>query len=61
MDKNLGAKYFMQLISLGHPFPYINTDIRKIIWQYALEPLYMICTVQEDIIVKLYIHIWINL
>ena len=30
-----GLKYFIYLISQNTIIPYINTDIRKIIWYYA--------------------------
>ena len=34
-------KYFMYILSYGNPIQYIDTDIRKIIWDYALEPHYI--------------------
>lgn len=51
-----GIKYFIYLISQGRELPYIDTDIRKIIWSYAIEPLFVICNISEDLNARLYIQ-----
>jgi len=47
-----GLKYFMCLISQGNSIPYIDTDIRKIIWNYARET-YIILKIRDSISMKL--------
>lgn len=55
-DRNdKGIKYFMYLISQNKDLPYIDIDIRKIIWDYVFEPLYMLCTIQKGFSIKLMI------
>ena len=51
-----GIKYFIYFISQGRELPYIDTDIRKIIWDYAIQPLYVLCNISNDFSVKLYIQ-----
>ena len=51
-----GIKYFIYLISRGKELPYIDTDIRKIIWDYAVQPLFVLCNINEDLNVRLYIQ-----
>ena len=38
IENNKGIKYFIYLISNNGRFPYMDTDIRKIIWNYATLP-----------------------
>ena len=52
--KILGIKYFMHLITIGNPLPYIDTDIRKIIWDYTLEPPHIILRIANNLAVKLF-------
>ena len=55
-DRNdKGIKYFMYLISQNKDLPYIDTDIRKIIWDYVFEPFYILCTIQKELSIKLMI------
>ena len=35
-NNNKDIKYFINIISHGKQFPYIDIDIRKIIWYYYL-------------------------
>lgn len=63
---NEGLKYFMYFISQNTPstlrstlrstIPYINTDIRKLIWNYAYIPFLQLC-LNNDIKLNLYIYI----
>jgi hypothetical protein len=48
-----GLKYFMYILSCGYSIPYVDTDIRKIIWDYAVEPPYIILRVVNTISIKL--------
>ena len=48
-----GLKYFMHILSCEYPIPYIDIDIRKIIWDYAVEPSYIILRVTDTISIKL--------
>ena len=50
-----GIKYFIYLISQNKEIPYIDTDIRKIIWDYAMQPMYVLCNISNDMSVRLYI------
>jgi hypothetical protein len=52
-----GIKYFMNLITLGNSLPYIDTDIRKIIWDYALEPPHIILRIVNNLVVKLMVFL----
>jgi len=52
-----GLKYFIYFISQNKQFPYIDTDIRKIIWKYANEPPYLLLRLMNDVTVKLNINI----
>ena len=52
---NEGIKYFIYLISNNKIFPYIDTDIRKIIWNF-LTTSYIILNV-NNIQLKLNIYI----
>ena len=56
-----GIKYFIYLISQNTDFPYIDTDIRKIIWNYALEPPYILCYIKNNIVLRLNININLNI
>ena len=49
-----GSKYFLYWISTGKEVPYIDTDLRKIIWKYA-EPLHIKCCIKDRTYIKLYI------
>jgi len=51
-----GIKYFIYLISQNKEIPYIDTDIRKIIWDYAMQPMYVLCNINNDMSVRLYIQ-----
>jgi hypothetical protein len=52
----VGLKYFIYLISQNEIIPYIDTDIRKIIWDYASSPC-LILHLNNGIIMRLNIHI----
>lgn len=47
-----GLKYFIYLISQNGVLPYIDTDIRKIIWDYATN-LCLLIRVTTDITMRL--------
>ena len=50
-DKYLeGTKYFMYFLSQNKMHPYIDTDIRKIIWNYVITPPYMLCYAGNNIL-----------
>ena len=51
-----GMKYFIYLISQNRILPYIDTDIRKIIWDFASSP-YLLLHLKNGIIMRLNIHI----
>ena len=51
-----GLKYFIYLISQNGTIPYIDTDIRKIIWYYATSP-YLILHILDNYIIILNINI----
>jgi len=51
-----GIKYFIYLISQNTELPYIDTDLRKIIWDYATIP-YMLIELSNNIIMILNIYI----
>ena len=53
---NEGVKYFIYLISQKRIIPYIDTDIRMIIWDYATNP-YLILNLGNNITLKLIIYI----
>jgi len=55
-NKNKGIKYFIYLISHNEIFPYIDTDIRKIIWNYATIP-HLIIYINNNIQLTLNIYI----
>lgn len=52
----VGLKYFIYLISQNDIIPYIDTDIRKIIWDYASNP-YLLVYLNTGIILRFNIHI----
>jgi hypothetical protein len=45
-----GTKYFMYFLSQNTIYPYIDTDLRKIIWNYVIAPPYMLCRAQDTIL-----------
>jgi len=49
----IGLRYFMYTLSHGKQIPYIDTDIRKMIWSYALEPPYVTLKINPNMLVKL--------
>ncbi len=49
----IGLRYFMYILSRGNPIPYIDADIRKMIWSYALEPPYVTLRINPNMLVKL--------
>ena len=51
-----GMKYFIYLISQNRILPYIDTDIRKIIWYYANIP-YILLHIHDNITLRLNIQI----
>jgi hypothetical protein len=56
-NNNNGIKYFIYFISQDKQLPYIDTDIRKLIWYYANEPYNLILYVNNNIMLKLNIQI----
>ena len=56
-----GVRYFIYVISNNNnnnnKLPYIDTDLRKIIWNYTIEPPYILCYLNNDIYIKLNILI----
>jgi hypothetical protein len=59
---NSGLKYFTYLITQGTKLPYIDTDLRKIIWDYTLTvqniPLPLpLPPVDETMLINLHINI----
>lgn len=51
-----GIKFFMNFISSGCKFPYIDTDIRKLIWYYVKLPYILTLSLRDDILVNLNIN-----
>ena len=49
-----GAKYFMCVLSQAENIPYIDTDLRKIIWGYTI-PFHLNCKLAHNLVIKLYI------
>jgi hypothetical protein len=55
-NKNDGLKYFIYFISHNNQIPYITADLRKIIWDYANLPPYLVLHIC-NITIKLNIYI----
>jgi hypothetical protein len=51
-----GIKYFIYQISRGRDIPYIDIDIRKMIWEYATREVVLFCSINPDGSVKLFIQ-----
>ena len=55
---NSGLKYFTYLITQGTKLPYIDTDLRKIIWDYTLIAQNIhLPLVDETMLINLHINI----
>jgi len=52
----LGLKYFMYILTRGNSLPYIDIDLRKLIWSYALESPYVTLKINPNMLVKLSIY-----
>lgn len=50
-----GIRYFIYQISRGRDIPYIDIDIRKMIWEYVIKPALVFCSINPDGSVKIFI------